>query len=130
MKRKNIDLTRKLRQNSTDVEQKLWAILRNRQLSRIKFRRQFAVDSYILDFYASEYKLGVEADGGQHYENEGRARDKIREENLSKYGIRILRFSDSDIVKNIEGVCETIERFIKNSPSPQSSPRRGEEVEV
>jgi adenine-specific DNA-methyltransferase len=94
----------------------------------VKFRRQFPVGRYILDFYAPEHKLGIEADGGQHYEEEGRKRDALRAEEISKEGIRILRFSDRDILRNIEGVCDVILQEIEKSPSPQSSPQRGEEA--
>lgn len=125
MKRPNIPVSRKLRKDQTDAERKLWSVLRNRQLNGIKFRRQFSIDRYILDFYAPEHKIAVEADGGQHYADEGVAKDKVRTEALEVQGIRILRFSDRDILMNIEGVCEVILRTVenhKNTPSPQSSP--------
>jgi very-short-patch-repair endonuclease len=78
MKRKNIDKCRIFRKNQTNAERKLWLVLRNRQLSGAKFRRQFPIGKYILDFYSPEYKLGIEADGGQHYEEKGRLKDKQR----------------------------------------------------
>ncbi|MEW6418931.1 MAG: DUF559 domain-containing protein [Nitrospirota bacterium] len=62
MKRNNVDKCRKLRKNQTDAEKKLWALLRNRQVSGVKFRRQFSVGRYILDFYCPEYRVGIEAD--------------------------------------------------------------------
>ncbi len=108
MKRKNIGKCRFLRKNQTDAESKLWSLLRNRQLANVKFRRQFPVDRYILDFYSPEYKLGIEADGGQHYSDEGKVKDELRAGKFSKYGIQILRFSNLDILKNIEGVYEVI----------------------
>lgn len=128
MKRKHIERCRRLRKNQTDAENKLWSMLRNRQLQGVKFRRQFSIDRYILDFYCPEYKLAIEADGGQHYYN-GKKRDEIRSKILSTYEIEILRFSDLDILNNIEGVCEVIGKVIeRNHPSPHSSPQRGEEV--
>lgn len=114
MKRTNIDRCRNLRKNQTDAERKLWSILRNRKLAEIKFRRQFSIGRYILDFYSSKYKLGIEADGGQHYEDEGMKRDQLRTKGLSKYGIEILRFSDRDILNNIETVYNIIYDRIKN----------------
>ena len=114
MKRKHIERCRILRKNQTDAENKLWSILRNRQLQGVKFRRQFPIDRFILDFYCPEYKLAVEADGGQHYYN-GKKRDEIRAKTLSKYEIKILRFSDLDILNNIEGVCEVIEKAIEGN---------------
>src|SRR3990167_652076 len=115
----------------SDAERKLWSKLRNRQLFDIKFRRQFSMGNYVLDFYSSEYKLAIEADVGQHYEDIGKKKDEIRTRELSKLGIEIIRFSDIDILNNIEGVCEAIVTVIENrkiSPSPLSSPQRGEEI--
>ncbi len=122
MKRKNIDKCRILRKKQTDAERKLWLVLRNRQLSGAKFRRQFSIGKYILDFYSPEYKLGIEADGGQHYEDEGRRKDKLRTSELSQVGVQILRFSDREILNNIEGVYQIIQESIEkkkgSSPSP------------
>ena len=56
----------------------------------------------ILDFYSPEYKLGIEADGGQHYEDKGKKQDGRRATGLAEYGAEIIRFSDSDILNNIE----------------------------
>lgn len=124
MKRKNINKCRELRKGQTDAEKKLWSILRDRQLAGAKFRRQFSLGKYILDFYSPEHRLGIEADGGQHFEDKGKQGDKVREEELSKLGVEILRFNDNEILNNIEGVFEIILKNLKRreSPSPQSSP--------
>jgi len=123
MKRKNIGKCRSLRKNQTDAERKLWSLLRNRKLAKVKFRRQFPIDRYILDFYSPEHKLGIEADGGQHFSDEGKVKDGLRTKKLAKYGIQILRFSDLDILNNIEGVYVAILKTIEekkeeNTPSP------------
>ena len=123
MKRKNTGKCRFLRKNQTDAERKLWSLLRNRQLAKVKFRRQFSIDRYIIDFYSPEYKLGIEADGGQHYSDEGKVEDKLRTDKLNEYGIQILRFSNLDILNNIEGVYEVILEAVEeikknNTPSP------------
>jgi very-short-patch-repair endonuclease len=97
LKRPNIPRSRELRKNQTDAEKKLWSVLRSRQLNGIKFRRQFSIDRYILDFYAPEYKIAIEADGGQHYTDEGVLQDNVRTKDLDVQGIRLLRFSDRDI---------------------------------
>jgi very-short-patch-repair endonuclease len=104
---------RRLRKNQTDAEAKLWSRLRNRGLDGVKFRRQHSVGNYILDFYAPVHKLCIEADGGQHYEKEGMRKDMLRTEILSKQGIKVLRFSDLEILKNINGVCESIVNEIR-----------------
>jgi very-short-patch-repair endonuclease len=122
MRRENIDKCRSLRRNQTDAEKKLWMMLRNRQLFGAKFRRQFSIGRYILDFYSPEHRLGIEADGGQHYEDKGKQEDKLRTEYLAKRGTEIIRFSDREILANIEGVCELIQQIIKSKkkifPSP------------
>lgn len=129
MKRPNIPKSRELRKNQTDAERKLWSVLRSRQLNRIKFRRQFSIDKYILDFYAPEYKVAIEADGGQHYTDEGVIKDNARAKTLNILGIRILRFSDRDILMNIEGVCEVILSTI-NTPLTSVLSPWGEDVKI
>ena len=113
MKRSNIEKSRNLRKNQTEAEKKLWTILRNRQLAGVKFRRQFSVGKYVLDFYSLGYKLGVEADGGHHYEDVGKHRDEIRSRELSKLGIEVLRVSDREILNHIDGVYELIQKTIE-----------------
>ncbi|MBL7069066.1 MAG: endonuclease domain-containing protein [Candidatus Omnitrophica bacterium] len=108
MKQKNTHRCRYLRENQTDAEKRLWLALRDRQIAGAKFRRQFPINGYILDFYCPEYQLGIEADGGGHYEDKGKKRDRLRTGELSKLGIEIIRFSDSEILKEIKEVCEVI----------------------
>ena len=133
MKRPNVDKSRSLRKNLTDAERKLWFLLRNRQMAGVKFRRQFPLETYILDFYSPEYKLAVEADGGQHYEDNGLQRDNERTAILESLGVKVLRFNNREVLTNIEGVYDVILRAIeerKKTASPQSSPPRVEEVTV
>ena len=129
MKRNNIGSCRTLRKNQTDAEKKLWTMLRNRQLSGVKFRRQFSVGRYILDFYCPEYRFGIEADGGQHYESKGRERDELRTKELNRLGVEIMRFSDREILINIEGVYEAIQKTIEkrkdNTPHLNPLPLSG-----
>ena len=96
--------------------------MRNRHLSGVKFRRQFPIGRYILDFYSPEYKLGIEADGGQHYEDIGKKQDGLRKRALAKHGVKISRFTDLDILNNIDGVYEIIQGVIKNKKSSSPSP--------
>ncbi|MEW6374453.1 MAG: endonuclease domain-containing protein [Thermodesulfobacteriota bacterium] len=123
---------RKLRKEETDAEKKFWAVLRNRQLAGAKFRRQFSVGRHILDFYCPEYKLCIEADGGQHYGGKGRQRDGLRAAELLKIGVEIIRFNDQEILTNIEGVYEIIQRAIEKKrgspPHLNPLPIGGEEV--
>lgn len=77
-----------------------------------------------MDFYCPQYKLGIEVDGGQHYEEKNKQRDEFRTELLSNLEIQILRFNNLEILNNIEGVYETIQKTIekRRPPSPRSSP--------
>jgi very-short-patch-repair endonuclease len=90
-----------LRRNSTEAEKKLWLLLRDRQLQGWKFRRQVPLGPYIVDFYCSEAKLVVEADGGQHANS---ASDDIRTAWLIKNGYRVKRYWNNEIQQNPEGI--------------------------
>jgi len=131
IKRKNIEKSRRLRKDETEAEKKLWSILRNRQFNGVKFRRQFSIGNYILDFYTPEYRVGIEADGGQHFDAQGVEKDEIRKRDLYKIGVDLLRFGDHEILTNINGVCEAIQETLKkkaDTPSSQSSPPWVEEI--
>ena len=115
LKRRNkIAIAKNLRVNSTDTEKYLWKYLRGRQLEGIKFRRQHSVGKYIVDFINLESKIIIEVDGGQHLENK---KDKLRDRWLEEQGYEVLRFWDNEVLKNIEGVMESI-RMKLCSPSP------------
>ena len=116
---KHIERCKRLRKDQTDAEAKLWSILRNRRLGGIKFRRQHPIGKYILDFYCPAHKLSIGADGGQHYDDNGRREDEARTKILSKHGVRIIRFSDLDILNDMEGVYEAILK----SPCPLPASR-------
>ena len=108
MKRNNTEKCRNLRKNQTEAEKKLWLKLQNRQLGGVKFRRQFSVGKYIIDFYSPVHMLGIEVDGGQHYGNRGIQQDAQRTKILAEAKIKIIRFSNLDVLNNIKGVCEVI----------------------
>jgi very-short-patch-repair endonuclease len=122
---KNKDLRRKLRKNLTEPERKIWNIVRNRQIKGCKFFRQFGVGNYILDFYCPEKKLAVELDGGHHFEEGEIKADKQRTEYLELIGIKVIRFQNIDVIKNIEGVYQRMLEVI-NSPNP-SLEKRGKD---
>ena len=103
-----LDHSRRLRKHQTDAETLLWNALRNRQLFGLKFRRQYLVQPYILDFYCHAPKLCIELDGGQHYTNDGQQQDRTRDAFLAAQGIRTLRFSDFDVLESLEAVLQTI----------------------
>ncbi|MGB9368956.1 MAG: DUF559 domain-containing protein [Xanthobacteraceae bacterium] len=112
----NTSRSRELRLNQTNAERKLWWRLRNRQIGGCKFVRQEPIGRYICDFVCREHRLIVELDGGQHAESKT---DKVRDAYLSVRNYRVLRFWNNDVLKNIEGVLQTIhDAAIGGSPSP------------
>jgi very-short-patch-repair endonuclease len=102
-----------LRKNQTPQESILWARLRRDQLG-FKFKRQYSVGPYVLDFYCPVKKLAIEIDGSQHLEN--KEYDKERTEYLSVFKIKVLRFWNNEINTNIDGVVSKI--ITELSPSP------------
>jgi len=101
-------ISRQLRSNMTDAEKLLWSRLRAKQLKGIQFYRQRIIGNYIIDFYCPKANLIVELDGGQHYTDEGKKKDKMRDDYMINQGYRILRFSDKEIFENLTGVIERI----------------------
>jgi very-short-patch-repair endonuclease len=97
---------RGLRRNSTDAERLMWARLRGRRLAGYKFKRQVPIGGYVADFVATEAKLIVEIDGGQHSIRV--EEDRVRTEELERFGYRIVRFWNHDVLNNIEGVLEAL----------------------
>ncbi len=100
--------SQQLRKNMTDAENMLWVRLKRKQLKGHQFYRQKIIGKYIVDFYYPKANLVIELDGGQHYSESGRAKDKVRDEMLSKMGIQVLRYSDRDVLENMDGVMEGI----------------------
>jgi len=117
--------SRELRNNSTDAERLLWRNLRNSQLEGVKFRRQQAIEAYIVDFVSFDRKIVIELDGGQHAENE--KYDSQRDACLRANGFAVLRFWNNEVFENLEGVLEVIRlRCLEvTSPTPQPPPARG-----
>ena len=100
---------RELRKNQTEAEELLWQVLRNRQLNNLKFRRQHPLKvGFILDFYCAEAKLGLEIDGGYHSPQEQQEFDEERTKIISEYGIRIIRFTNGQVIQNTEQVLKDI----------------------
>jgi len=101
-------LSRELRSNMTDAERRLWSKVRGKQLKGCQFYRQRTIGSYITDFYCPAAKLVVEVDGSQHYSQEGAEADRRRDEYMTSQGLKVLRFSDLDVLRNVDGVVEAI----------------------
>ena len=99
---------RELRQRSTEAEQKLWALLRNKQLNGKKFRRQHAIAGYVADFYCHESKLIIELDGNFHKNIDVKASDRARTALLNEMGITVLRFWNNELINDSQKVLQTI----------------------
>ena len=96
----------------------LWDFLKNRQLKGRKFRRQHSVGNYILDFYCPKEQLAVELDGAGHFEPGGYEYDKVRDEYLRRYNIKVLHIENEDVFWNIDYVLEKIsQEFTTPDPS-------------
>jgi very-short-patch-repair endonuclease len=103
---------RELRTAQTAAEDKLWGFLRNRQLLGFKFRRQHQFGDYIADFYCHEAQLVVECDGSVHDGNEEWHHDQQRDAYMISNGVRVLRFTNEEILSNTEKVLETISSYL------------------
>ena len=92
----------------TDAERRLWSEIRDKKLKGCQFYRQKPLGHFIADFYCPKANLVVELDGGQHYCEEGKARDRLRDDDMKAMGLRVIRFSDRNVFENLKGVVEKI----------------------
>ena len=106
------EFARELRHRETEAEQKLWGLLRNRQLKGKKFRRQHAIAKYVVDFYCNECKLAIELDGNFHTTEEAKEYDKSRTVLLNELGITIIRFWNEEVIKDSEKVILKISEYL------------------
>ena len=106
---------KELRINMTEAEKILWEYLKNKKLEGYKFRRQYSVDSFIIDFYCPKIKLGIEVDGEVHFTDEAKEYDENRSGFLSDFGIEIIRFKNDEVFNNVEIVLNRIKQKLKNT---------------
>ena len=92
----------------TDAEIKLWSKLRRKQIHRLQFSRQNPIGNFVVDFYCPKARLVIEDDGGQHYQEEGMARDAARDSYLSGLGLEVIRFSNREVLHNLDGVLAVV----------------------
>ena len=102
---------RELRNNATHAEQILWNYLRNKPLG-LKFRRQHPYSLYILDFYCHSLKIVIEVDGSIHEIEKVKESDKVRQKSLEDDGLKVIRFTNEEIIRYLEKVTERIENLI------------------
>ena len=118
------NLARDLRRHDTAAEHALWMKLRNRQIDGWKFKRQVAFGAYILDFFCYDARLAIEVDGATHSEQSEIARDMERTAFLETNGVRTVRFTNADVVGNIDGVLEMIYLQLGQQPAPSPGARK------
>ena len=106
---------RRLRHDATDAKNRLWYVFKNRTFLGLKFARQVPLGRYIADFVCREIGLIIELDGGQHAES---ARDEVRTAHLVAEGYDVLRFWNTDVLTNRDGVLQAISDVIAGNPSP------------
>ena len=103
-----------LRKTETPMERKLWHYQKEQQLDGYKFRQQHGFGPYVLDFYCPRLRLCIELDGGIHEDPQVKLKDEIRTEFLNENRIKVIRFSNEEVEKNINSVLNIIRAFIIN----------------
>ena len=105
----------------------LWNKIKNKQLMDIRFRRQYSIGNFIVDFYSPKLKLAIEIDGYSHFNNKAINHDIKRTKYIESLGINIVRYYNNDIMNNIQGVYMDLENTIKKIQTPLNPPlERGE----
>ncbi len=99
---------RELRKNMTEAEKILWSKIRRKQLKGYQFYRQKPIGDFIADFYCPKAGLVIEINGGQHYIIQGQQKDRIRDNYFKQLHLKVLRFSNIEVIKNLESVIEKI----------------------
>lgn len=103
----------KLRRNSTEAEERLWLAVKNNQIEECKFRRQHPLSIYVADFYCHALKLVIEIDGGYHLDDEQRLLDEKRTSDIEFQGLKVIRFTNEEIMLKLPEVIDKIKMFIK-----------------
>ncbi len=101
---------RNMRKNPTEAEELLWTRLRGKRLNKLKFRRQQHLQGFILDFYCESARLGMEVDGEIHLQKEQADFDKQRTEYLAEFGVKIIRFTNDQVLNTIQEVLHAISK--------------------
>jgi very-short-patch-repair endonuclease len=107
-----------LRRSMSKAEVLLWTHLSRKQMAGYKFRRQYGVDRYVIDFYCPKLKLAIEIDGPSHVEEGASEYDKMRQSCIEALGIRFLRFRNDEVYEHLEGVLQTINAKIRDLTTP------------
>jgi len=116
------ELARDLRNNSTKSEVILWLKLKGKQMYGYDFHRQKPIDNYIVDFFCHELMLAIEVDGYSHQLEDVYFKDVKKENKLNEFGVSVMRFTDDQVLKDMDNVLRAIEFYIeeheKHTPNP------------
>ena len=112
------DLAKNLRNNSTRAEIILWNHLKGKKLKGYDFHRQKPIENFIVDFFCNKLMLAIEIDGYTHGFEEVLVKDEIKEKRLTDLGVTVLRFTDRDVIDNIEGVLRSIQDTVQKDNTP------------
>jgi very-short-patch-repair endonuclease len=112
-------LRRDLRQNMTEAEGLLWQRIRNKKLCGVRVKRQYGIGPYILDFYVPKSQIAIEVDGKIHLKKEQQERDLNKDTFLTENGIRVVRFTNEEVLNNIEQVILNLESMINEKLDKQ-----------
>jgi very-short-patch-repair endonuclease len=114
----------RLRRDSPLTEQRLWWRLCNRRLLNYRFRRQYGVGPYVLDFYCAELKLAIEVDGDSHFQSGAGEHDRERQRYIESLGIRVLRFTNWEVSERLDDVAGGIAEVarVRGGLTPSKSP--------
>ena len=121
-----IEFARQQRANANEFARNVWQMVRARRCRGQKFRREYPIPPYTVDFCCIESKLIIEVDGADHFTEEGKRHDAIRDKFLTRMGFRILRIPGFEVIRNGQEVLQSIEDFVdqrrnemqNNTPSP------------
>lgn len=111
-----------MRHSATDAEQVMWQILRAKRFMNLKFRRQYVIEPYIVDFYCHEIGLVIEVDGGQHGTDNVIGYDAERTKFLEALGFVVVRYWNHDVLREIDSVLEDLWNVCLELNSKSTSP--------
>jgi very-short-patch-repair endonuclease len=106
------DKRQSLRNNMPPAEQLVWARLKSRQIEGCKFRRQYSVGAFVIDFYSVEIKLAIEIDGESHFQDGAEIYDRERQSLIESAGVRFVRFTNQQVYEELDSVLESISQMI------------------
>ena len=113
-----VEFARLRRQMADEFERQMWQLRRNRRRCNQKFRREHPLGIYTADFYCVAAKLVIEVDGDSHLTKEARQYDRVRDQWMKKQGIRILRFTCTEVERETHRILKMIDQALMENPSP------------